>query len=115
MAGWFQNGICYAEQAHAIDAHFQAIQPFYTQNLTDTQVIKYVKQAGGSWYLTKNTTNQTGVTTNNYSVAATIPTQSSCESPDDHTTQFKEGVELGWAVAGVMLIVFLIRRTYRGF
>lgn len=115
MAGWFNNGICYAEQQQAIDAHFQAIQPTITNNPTNTVKTQFIKQSDGSWDLTNTTFDSTGNVTLNWSISAGQPIQLSCEIPNDPTTNFLNGMELGWAVAGVMVIVFCIRRTYRGF
>lgn len=115
MAGWFHNGICYAEQAQAIDAHFQAIQPSIIQTINDTQITRYVKQPTGEWQLVKQTISTSGSVTNNYALTESQPVQLQCDSPDDHTTQFLDGMQLGWGVALAMITVFVIRRSYRGF
>lgn len=115
MAGWFHNGVCYAEQSQAIDTHFQAIQPAITHTATDTVKTQYIKQGNQTWALNTQRLERTGAITQNYTLAVSPPNFSQCEVPNDPTTSFKNGMELGWAVAGVMLVVFLIRRTYRGF
>jgi hypothetical protein len=114
MAGYFENGICYAEQQQAIDAHFQSIQPTIT-NATTTIKHEYIKQTDLSWSLVKTSFSSNGSVTQNYSITAGTPIFSTCELPNDPTSNFLTGMELGWAVATVMVIVFSIRRTYRGF
>lgn len=114
MAGYFESGICYAEQQQAIDAHFQSIQPIFLNSTTSIKH-EYIKQPNQSWNLVKTSYSSTGVATQNYSISAGTPLFSSCEIPNDSTTNFLNGMELGWAVATVMVIVFCIRRTYRGF
>lgn len=115
MAGWFHNGICYAEQSQAIDAHFQSIQPFILNSSTNTYKTQYVKQVNGTWHLTKQTLTSTGAIANNFSILVNTPTFAECQVPNDPTTNFLNGMELGWAVAGVAIVVFAIRRSYRGF
>jgi len=115
MAGWFHNGVCYAEQSQAIDTHFQAIQPAITHTPTETVKTQYVKQIDQTWVLVTQKLDSTGSITQSYSLTVAQPVFTECESPNDKTTNFLNGMELGWAVATVMLIVFCIRRSYRGF
>ena len=115
MAGWFFKGTCYAEQQQAIDTHFQSIQPQLEMTTSPMAAFQYLKQSTGEWVGNHYTIDNSGTITSQYFVLVPIPNFTECQTPDDPTTQFLNGMELGWAVAGVMLIVFLIRRTYRGF
>lgn len=115
MTGFFESGICYAEQQQAIDAHFQSIPPSILTGSSLSYKHEYIKQTDLTWNLVKTSYSSDGIPTQDYSITAGTPIFSSCEIPNDPTTNFLNGMELGWAVATVMVIVFCIRRTYRGF
>lgn len=120
MAGYLSNGVCWQNQTDAADALFQNAQPAFTtyQGLLGSSVSihdYYQRAATGEWFYVHDIYNSSFTLVNHYVKALFVPIFASCELPNDPTTNFITGVELGWAVATVMIIVFAIRRSYRGF
>jgi hypothetical protein len=113
--GWFQGGICYALQNEAIDAHFDAIPP--QTHLTTTEILhlSYVKHPDGHWDYVSQSYSPSGSLTTNYTTPATTIYQAPCEILNDPTSNFLNGMELGWAVAASMVVVYVISRMKRGF
>lgn len=112
MAGFFTNGVCFPTLQEAIDTHYQS-QPTFTLSagLGSSYIYKYVRAVDGSWVLNRITPD--GLASTNITLEAL--NFLSCESPTDSTTQFLNGVELGWGVSSVIVIAFLLRRLRRGF
>ena len=113
--GWLEKGICFANQQDAVDMHFQAIPPTINETSTKNSITSYVKQTNGVWTFNRVNISATGSQSQQYSITASAPFQAACENPNDPTSNFLNGMELGWCVATVMVVVFVIRRTYRGF
>lgn len=107
------KGICYAVQQDAIDAHFQSIPPSVLNSATNTYVFSYVRTAAPAWISNKQTFSSTGLITNNFSVTQANPVMGLCTLPNDPSTNFKDGVTMGWGVAAAMIVVFVIRRVFR--
>ena len=119
--GYFSAGVCYALQNDAIDAYFHKFSPasFASSASEQYHIVSYLAGSNPHSYqmLTFQINNQTSpyrqLQRPTYSLQT--PLFASCDVPNDPTTNFLDGMELGWAVASVMVIVFAIRRTYRGF
>lgn len=112
--GFFSEGVCWAIAQEAIDAHFQSIPPTILPSATNTIFNFYQKQGNGVWNSVKQTRSTTGALTTNFTVAETNPILISCTTPNDPVTSFLSGVELGWAVAGVVVIAYCLQRLRRG-
>lgn len=106
-----QGGVCFTNQQDAIDTHFDGIAPTLHHNETTNALtsISYQRDNAGNWFLIKKTYDASGVVSNNYTSALSVPYQATCSDPNDKTTLFLEGMELGWAVAGVMVVAFCLR------
>ena len=100
-AGYIVSGQC-VDVAASIDAYYSNTHP--------------VQTAGNPAYISTFSKTSSGWVQNTYengtliaSVAAPTPTFSDC----DTTQTFFDGMQLGWAVAGAMVLVYVIRRPYR--
>lgn len=114
MTGFYQNSICFPEIQQAIDAHFQAIKPVFIRDSTNDIQFSYLRDNDGIWYLRKSTIDSLGAVTTNYTITATNPNFGTCQINNDPATSFNNGIELGWAVAGVIVVTYVVRRLYRG-
>ena len=114
MAGYFAEGVCRESLQEAIDAHYQSIPPTIIPSTGDSLMLEYIRLATPQWNMKFTKIANNGGVTQLYSTVAPTPVFGSC-TLNDPTTNFTTGMELGWAVATVMIIVFVIRRTYRGF
>lgn len=115
MAGFEFAGVCYQTTLQAQDAYFSQIQPFYnnTAGNATLQQWKYML-VNGVWKIQRNSINTTtGIHTLNVSVDPPLPTFRTCDVPNDPSSNFLQGQELGWAVATVMISVAVIRMIYR--
>lgn len=113
--GWFNNGICYELQAQAINTHFQAIPPTILTTTTTQSVHQFQLQSSGIWNSVHYTQSSNGARTTQWSVPTPNPFFPSCTTPNDPTTSFINGVELGWAVSVVIVVAYCIMRLRRGF
>lgn len=112
--GYFSEGVCWSIAQEAIDAHFQSIPPTILTSATNTIISFYQKQGSGIWNTVKQTRSSTGALTTNYSLAEINPILISCQTPNDPSTSFLNGVELGWAVSAVIVVAYCIMRLRRG-
>lgn len=106
------KGVCYGVQQDAIDAFFQSIPPATFYDAGNTVIQSYQKGETG-WSLIRETISSTGSGALNYSLPASDPLMGTCDHPYDPESNFLDGMELGWGVAGVMVIVYVIRRVHR--
>jgi hypothetical protein len=108
--GYSSAGTCFATTAEAIDNYYS--HPSAIVNGSNTAVYRPVKDAG-IWKYERKFTD----TGNTSFIQGSLNTNiyGSCEVPNDPTTQFYTGMELGWAVASAVVIAFVLRRLRRGF
>lgn len=114
-AGFLSQGVCWGLLQEAQDAHYQSIPPFVLPSSTNSIFHFYIKQTNGSWNTVKQTISNTGASTINFNVPATAPRFTTCVTPNDPTTSFLSGIELGWHVSGVLIVAYCIMRLRRGF
>jgi hypothetical protein len=111
MAGFFENGFCYPTAEQAIDTHYQSQPTFSAFNGSTNFVFNYVRAADGVWSL-----NRTDFTTGKINNLTLPPLNfQACDSPNDTTTSYLNGMELGWEVSVIIVIAFCLRRLRRGF
>lgn len=115
MAGFLSNGICWPDIQQATDAHFQKVQPAFFLNGANTSHHYYLRSDSGVWSYVQDINTPDGLLFSRAVQPLPIQHFATCEVTNDPTSNFLTGMELGWAVAGVMVIVFAIRRSYRGF
>lgn len=113
--GFFSEGVCWSIAQEAIDAHFQSIPPTILTTTSTQSVHEFVKQGNGVWNTRHYTQSSNGAVTQQWSIATPNPILISCTLPNDPTSQFLSGVELGWAVSAVLIIAYSIQRLRRGF
>lgn len=75
VQGWFESGVCYSNYSYAVDAHFQAMQPYVVTSAGTGFVFIPKLNLNGSWYLEKSNIN--GVVSNTLLVD---PVFRSCEA-----------------------------------
>lgn len=106
------NSICYADENAALAAFEQAFTPITT----------VVNGTPYHWTLNNRVVDALGeisydLIRSDYANPDPLITQffylPSCDM-QDATASFMLGHELGWAVASVMILTYLIRRIYRG-
>jgi len=102
--GYLFQDRCYPSLAGATSAHWTqtpaAFTPGSTSYLTD------MVYSGSAWVIRKYTINSGGTMTLTSSTTAPALTFETC----DTTANFKDGATLGAAVAGAMVIAYVIRR-----
>jgi hypothetical protein len=112
MAGYSSAGQCFATVEEAIDNYYS--QPYsMIYNINNGQVFRPVK-SNGVWFLEKKLFTSTGETS---LITGALNTNiyGSCPTPNDSSSAFITGTELGWAVSSVIVIAFVLRRLRRGF
>lgn len=100
-AGYIVAGQC-VDVAASIDAYYSNSHPVQTAG-SPAFISTFSKSASG-W---TQDTYQNGTLIS--SVPAPSPSFASC----DTTQTFFDGMQLGWAVAAAMVMVYVIRRPYR--
>lgn len=100
-AGHIVNAQC-VDVAASIDAYYSNTHPEQTAG-SPAYISVFNKTASG-W---TQDTYQDGALVS--SVPAPTPTFADC----DTTQTFFDGMQLGWAVAAAMVVVYVIRRPYR--
>jgi hypothetical protein len=111
MTGSFTNGICFPTRDEAIDTYYQSQPTFTASSGLNVYIYTYLRAVDGTWSL--RGTNISGGAPSNISLSTLI--FDTCDLPNDPTTNFINGMELGTAVATVCVLVFVIRKMYRGF
>jgi hypothetical protein len=109
MAGFFSNGVCFPTVEQATDNYYQNLSSFGSTG-SQAYIFQYVK-TNGTWVLKRS--NNDGF--NSININLTPLSLLECESHTDTETQFLNGMELGWGVASVVVIAFVLRRLRRGF
>lgn len=110
--GTLYNGACYSTSTLAAQA-FAAESPLQSQTLPDgtgSYVFRYQSTGSGNMQLQRYKYDNAGVIVGNITMNATPNWQ-----PCDETSGFFDGVELGWGVAGAMVIAWCIKNLRRGF
>lgn len=113
--GWFNNGICYSSLSEAINTHFQAIPPTISTTTNSQSVHQFQLQTSGIWNSVHYTQATNGSRTNQWTVPTINPFFPSCQTPNDPSTSFLSGIELGWSVSVVVVIAYCVMRLRRGF
>jgi len=111
-AGYLAAGVCWPTSSQAIDAYYSALNPAIPSGTTTTYHYQTVKTSG-VWYLTKYTMSSTGVKTTNWTSALPTNVTGDCDNVNDPSTNFTDGMQVGWGVAAAILAVYLIRRVQR--
>jgi hypothetical protein len=119
--GYFSVNYCFASQNDAIDAFFQNFNPpsYATSTSEIYHIVTYNSGTNPhtysmlSYYINNQVTPST--LTTKTTIALTTPVFASCTVPNDPATNFANGVELGWAVSGAMVVAYVIYRLRRGF
>lgn len=113
MAGFEFVGNCFATSDQAMDAYYSQIQPFSYETSTSIYTLKH-ELVSGDWHRQATLTDlNTGATTLVFSQLDDVISFRSCDTPNDPYSQFMDGMELGWGVATVMILTFLIWRLKR--
>lgn len=100
-AGHIVAGQC-VDVAASIDTYYGSALP--THSAGNPAFVSTFSKSVSGWV---HETYQSGTLV--ASVAAPIPTFATC----DTTASFHDGMEVGWMVAGVMIVVYAIRRIYK--
>lgn len=102
--GYQLKNVCYDTQQNAIDAYFlgQSINFNVSDNSTD---IFYFQKYQNQWSACKQSFSSSSPSC----IQLDNPVFSTCEYSSDPTSQFQAGMELGWLVAGTVVIAFLLR------
>ena len=109
---YLSNGVCFPTIVEAQDNYYSSFTPSVSYN-GDTKTVNFLTAQNVSGVWKYQVLNGTGALISSSNAPTAI--YGSCTVPNDPSTNFLNGMELGWAVAGVMIIVFCIRRSYRGF
>lgn len=115
MATGFSVGsTCYATQAEAVDAHYSTQSPVLLGLDSTTYIREFFSKTGSVWNTNHQVLNLTTGNLNSSTVSvAPLNVVGSCTTLSSPIENFKDGVQLGWAVAAAMVIVYVIRRPYR--
>lgn len=109
--GYIFEGTCYATEADATDAAFQGYSPSFLSGNPTLHTYLW-RNSSGQWSIVQDSITN-GVTTTQWTASPQTLTFSTCDTPTTPYESFQQGHELGWAVASVMILVFVIRRIYR--
>lgn len=97
---------CYHDTQSATDAYYLG-QPLTIQAATDSNTLFFFsKNTSGQWSICRQS-----VLSDTPSGCSLLvpPSFTSCDEPNDATTNFQNGLELGWAVASVVVVGFVWR------
>ena len=106
------GAVCYPSQADALDAFYSELAP--VQVVSATSLIGVYVWNGSSWRYKKFSVSSVGAWTTSYDSAAPVLSFPSCTVLNDASTNFADGMTLGWGVAAAMVaawgIMFLAGR-----
>lgn len=105
--GFRVGDVCYPTSGEALD-HFYSLASPSMAPATTTAYTTFTN-VGGVWQMAKYSINSSGVWSLNYSTTAPVVNFASCTVLDDATTQFTDGVTLGWGVAAAMVAAWSIK------
>lgn len=109
--GSLYSGRCYTSQPEAVDAYYSAAIPNVTAGATSYHV--YFIKVAGNWLSVTSSKTEAGNWIAGTPVNASAPTFAACDS---NTEQFLDGMAVGWAIAGAMVLAFgarLVRSKVR--
>ncbi|HEY3300359.1 MAG TPA: hypothetical protein VGJ90_06230 [Methylophilaceae bacterium] len=116
--GYLSHGVCFPTLNQAIDNHYSLLPPVPMPFPTgDMYVLDYVYLDEGQWQYRVTlypSSQQQQLTVTAYGTLDTIQLPV-CDVLNDPMTNFQDGMELGWGVATVMVVVYCIMRLKRGF
>lgn len=105
--GSLTGGECYETVALATDVYFSGLPA--SSSLSASGVLlstHYLKDSNGLWNIKQISTDSLGVQTFVYQAVVSPPPFPLCYSPSE---SFTDGVNIGWAVAAVMVIILFVR------
>jgi len=109
--GYLTLGKCFPSINEAVDNYYSSINPSSAQASNGyTMITRYQKESGVWKFNTYQISNN--VLSGTWSAPTNI--YGSCTLENDPTTNFTDGMSLGWGVAGAMILAFAVRRIYRG-
>ena len=114
MAGYLSSNVCFANLQEAIDNHYSDIPPSVLVTPTSTHFFLY-EQVSGIWHQKKFEVLNNGSVVSYFDNVATSPVFAGCAKSDDPLENFQHGAELGTAISSLMVIVYVVRRIYRGY
>lgn len=100
--GYLSKTICWPTNAEALDAYYSDVPPYQTVVSGATTENLYTLQ-GSVWNMSQYGITSAGVRSLKYTVPAPVINFPTCTVVDDPTTQFADGMELGWGVGLAMI------------
>jgi len=95
---------CLPSQAAAADAFFSGKDPSMTSGATS--YLSWFEKVGTVWQIKRQSIASNGTVTTLTASTATVPTFATC----DPVQGFYDGQTLGWGVATVVIIAYVIRK-----
>lgn len=113
-AGHLVGGSCVAVAA-STDLYYSQKPDVYTAGGQGADLWHTFEKIGASWSATEYSVSKTGVISLVHHTPLPVPLLASCVYDDSFTKagSFNDGMQLGWAVAAAMVVVYVIRRPYR--
>lgn len=105
--GFKYKNICFSTQADATDNYFQDLS--FQQVAAATTLWNRFEFDGAVWRHKQYSTSSLGVTTTKWNAVAGIVNFPQC----DNTTQFTDGLQLGWGVVAAIVGAWGVRLLMR--
>lgn len=98
---------CFDTVSEASDQFFSSQAVGHSAGVTS--YLSWFEKVGGVWYLKRESVASNGAVTSLGSSGATVPVFPACSVTD----QFFDGMTIGWAVAGAMLLAYGVKLLAR--
>jgi hypothetical protein len=100
-------GVCYATQGDALDVYYSGLQQ--AQNVGVTTTLNSYTWSGSAWRFKQWSISGGGVWSLRYDQAAPVLSFPACDVLNDNSTNFFDGMTLGWGVAAAMVAAWAIK------
>lgn len=111
MMGYRVGSSCYVSTNDALDAYYSSVPP--VQAVTATGQVNLFTYSGGAWKMNSYSVSAAGAWTQRFSTNAPLVGFPVCDVPNDSTTNFFDGMTLGWGVVLAMAIAWGYRESKR--
>jgi len=107
--GFSSGSGCYVSASEAIDAHYSAVNPVLAAVSNSVVLRQKPVKTGSSWFIQTDIINPTnGAWTDKGQVLASTNVIGSCTTFNSNSSNFTDGVLLGWGILAAMVAAWSI-------